>query len=692
MSGIRVLVIGLPLLLCGVVAASFISEKTTVAQRKNQLISASIGEPHNLNPIQDADAAAGEVQSWVCNALVKYDENLEIIGDLADKWEQTQTTTVFFFNDTDARAETQKVTQAKARWPAWHLVSADQRESELRLVFSLPGPEGSREILALLDPARVAPLTSIRVELKSAAPQYAAHFRQTAVSAQQIKREWIDSSGAFEFTVAGDAKIVLDELQRAFTANPSLAAKVTPGDKTNYLQEPEIVFHLHPGVKWHDGAPFTARDVVFTYQKIMDETVVSPRKPDYDLFSSVEAPDPLTVRVVCRKPYSLALNSWMIPLIPEHILAGKTTQWWAENFNRKLVGTGPFKFGEWKTNEYISLNKNPDYFKSPPHLDNIILRTLPDPLTLRLAFETRQTDSWGIDPWSIGRFRNDPRFDIIASPGNRYEYVGWNLRRPLFQDKKVRQALAHAVDVGSIIQYVLYGNGTQSTGNFPPKMWFFNADVKPFAYDPELSKKMLAEAGWTPGTDGMLAKNGERFAFTLITNNGNETRKDIATLVQADLRKIGIDVKVEIYEWAVFLDKHVDTADFDAVVLGWGLSEDYDQYQLWHSSQAGPKQLNFCAYKNPEVDHLLEQIRVEYDRATIKSIAGRLQQTIYDDQPYLFLEVPKPITALWKDTFRVLRPAVGQWLDEPIRETKAGASIYQEWFYRPQYRPQLAPN
>jgi peptide/nickel transport system substrate-binding protein len=200
---------------------------------------------------------------------------------------------------------------------------------------------------------------------------------------------------------------------------------------------------------------------------------------------------------------------------------------------------------------------------------------------------------------------------------------------------------------------------------------------------------MLAEAGWKPGPDGILAKDGQRFAFTLITNNGNETRKDVATLVQADLRNIGIEVKVEIYEWAVFLDKHVDTADFDALVLGWSLGVDYDQYTLWHSSQTNPKQLNFCAYKNPEVDHMLDDIRVEYDRDAIKRIAGQLQQTIYDDQPYLFLAVPNPITAMWKDTFRVLRPEKGAWTDEPIRETKAGAGVYQEWFYRPQYRPQV---
>src|SRR5581483_8706532 len=313
MFGVRAFIFGLPLLLCGIVAAAFYSEKNTQAHHKNELISASIGEAHNLNPVQSSDAAASEVESWVCNTLVKYDENLEVVGDLADSWEQKQTTTIFFFNETDAKSAALKVQQAADRWTDWSLVSAEPNGAELHLNFSIPGPKGSREVFALLDHSKIAPLTIVRAELKQAAQQYASNFRKSAVTAPLVKRSWIESSGAFEFTVAGDTKRVVDELQTALGANKSLAANVTTTDKMDYLQEPEIVFHLHKGVKWHDGAPFTAKDMVFTFQKVMDESVASPRKPDFDLFQLVEAPDPLTVRAVCRKPFSLALLAWMIP-------------------------------------------------------------------------------------------------------------------------------------------------------------------------------------------------------------------------------------------------------------------------------------------------------------------------------------------------------------------------------------------
>ena len=709
MFSIRALIIGLPLLLCAVFVATFVSEKTLAPQRKNQLIHGSIGEPHNLNPIQDADASAGEVQGFLCNGLVKYDENLEVTGDLAESWEESQTTTIFFADDIAARAASATLDSGRAQWNEWMLQSAEPRGAELRLRFSKPGPRFSRAVFELLDRTHVQPVAIIRAEMKDGVHKAAEDFSKNNPLAIRIQRTWFESDSAVEFSVTGDAKKFSDELQSflqsRFAGDPHKNSpknsdnnsaqnpndlQVSVTETHDYLDEPEILFHMRKNVRWHDGAPCTAHDAEFTFRMIEDPTVASPRKPDYDLFQTVEALDDFTLHVVCRKPYSLALQKWMMALLPAHILEGKSTEWWAENFNRHLIGTGPFKFAEWKTNEYILLKKNPDYFAGAPHLDSILIRTLPDPLTLRLAFETRQIDFWGAQPWSIGTFARDPRFQMFAQEGNSYDYIGWNLRRPLFQDVKVRQALAHAVNVGAMIQYVLYGNGQQSTGIFPQRMWFFNADVKPFNYDPELAKKMLAEAGWQPGSDGILTKNGERFSFTLMTNNGNEIRKDIATLVQADLRKIGIEVKVEIYEWAVFLDKHVDTADFDAVVLGWALDVDYDQYQIWHSSQTHPKQLNFVGYKNPKVDKLLDDIRVEYDRDRIKAIAGELQQTIYEDQPYLFLDVPKATTLVWKDTLRVLRPeANGEWKDEPLRMTKAGVGAYQEWFYRPEYKPNL---
>jgi peptide/nickel transport system substrate-binding protein len=331
--------------------------------------------------------------------------------------------------------------------------------------------------------------------------------------------------------------------------------------------------------------------------------------------------------------------------------------------------------------------RNPDFFDAPaPWLDAIVFRSLPDQLALRLAFETRQVDFWSAEPWTISSFQNDPRFQIFSAPTSSYTYVGWNLKRPLFQDERVRQALAHAVNIPAMVKYILYGHGIQSAGIFTPQMWFFNPNVTPFEYNPAKAAALLDEAGWARGTDGFRTKDGQRFSFTLISNSGNEIRKDIAALVQDGFRELGIEVKVELYEWAVFLKNHIVKGNFDAMVLGWVLGNDFDQFQIWHSSQTGPEQLNVVGYKNPEVDRLLERIRQEYDREKVIELAGLIQSIIYREQPYLFLYVPQGTSVMWKDTYRIRRPAPdGGWIDSPVEMTKAGWSYWSDWFYRPEF-------
>ncbi|HEY5811219.1 MAG TPA: peptide-binding protein [Terrimicrobiaceae bacterium] len=683
---IRIFVYGLPTLLIALIVASFVNVSLLSTKKKNEMSIGTLGEPATLNPIKEADAAGGEVQAVIFNGLLKYDQNLEITTDLAKSFTLSQTTTVFFQDANSALSALLRLQAENSRWKEWTLNTVRLEESRLVLEFSEPGMDNSQRVVSLFDASKIVPLHIVRVEVQEKATQILSDFRATP-GAAPIIREWVESSSAFEVTVSGDANAFVSILQGFLATKPELKGQAQILETTQFLAEPIVVFSLRDNVRWHDGHPFSSRDVAFTYRAIMDDANASPRKPDFLYILRVETPDDLTVRVIYRRPYSPALSSWMIGMLPAHILEEKSPDWWAVNFNRSPVGTGPFRFGEWKTNEYLRVIRNPDYFAAPgPWLDSIVFRALPDQLSLRLAFETRQVDFWGVDPWAVGNFREDTRFDLFSAPSSSYTYVGWNLRRPIFQDEKVRQALAHAVNVPEMVKYILYGRGVQSTGIFTPKMWFFDPNIQPFAYDPERARQLLAEAGWKPGRDGILEKDGQRFAFTLITNNGNEIRRDISTLVQDNLKKLGIEVKIELYEWAVFLKNFINKGNFDATVLGWALGPDYDQFQIWHSSQSNPEQLNVVNYKNAEVDKLLEEIRQEYNRKKIITLAGRLQSTIYRDQPYLFLYVPQGTSVMWKDSYRIRRPdGRGGWTNSPVEMTKAGWSYYMDWFYRPEY-------
>ena len=687
MPRVRTLIIGVPLFLTAVTALALWTVSRTSSDKKNEMYIGSIGEPTTLNPLQAADSAAGAVAGVIFNGLLKYNADLVIEGDLAASWSLRQRSTFFFASPADAVQAAANMEAQLVDRAALHLEKYIVDGDKLVLDLTLPGVADSQKLAALFGPVEPLPAKTVGITaskpLGDALKDFAAEN-----SAARIVRVWTNGNLG-EIVFLGDADTVRAGLQKFLSARLGEKGLVLDDIVAPpFLAEPEVTFRLRDGVRWQDGAPFTSRDVRFTYNALMDDRVASPRKSDYELVLSLEAPDERTVRVVYRRPFSPALESWMMSILPAHLLEDLAPDQWPMKFNRAPVGTGPFKFAEWKTNQFVRVVRNDDYFRGRPHLGGIVFRVLPDPLTLRLAFETRQIDFWGVDPWAVGSFRQDDRFTLFSAPSNSYNYIGWNLRKPMFQDLRVRQALSHAVNIGQMIRYVLYGYGVQSTGIFTPEMWFFNPDVQPLAYDPEKARALLAEAGWKPGPDGILEKDGQRFSFTLITNNGNAIRSDIATLVQADLKAIGIEVSVEMYEWAVFIKNFVNKGEFDAVVLGWALGQGFDQFQIWHSSQTGPEQLNMVAYQNPEADRLLQAIREEFDRDTIIKLCGELQQLIYDDQPYMFLFVPEGTSVMWKNAFRVYRPGPdGEWIDEPVTMTKAGWSHYLEWFYRPEYPP-----
>jgi len=684
MPRLRTLIVGIPLLLAAVTALALWTVSRVSVDQKNEMYIGSIGEPTTLNPVQAADSASGSVTGVIFNGLLKYDASLEIVGDLAADWELGQRSTFFFGSAEEAILAAANMEAGVADRRALHLRRYAVEGERLELELSLPGVSDSQKLAAEFG---VKPLAVRTVSVVAPKPlDDSLTLFAAEESSARVVRVWSNGSLG-ELVFLGEEEATRQRL-RVWLAERfgEEGLVIEPVQAPKFLAEPVVVFRLHDGVRWHDGAPFTSRDVKFTYGAIMDDRVASPRKPDYELVLSVETPDAQTVRVVYRRPFSPALESWMMSVLPAHLLADVPPDQWPLTFNRAPVGTGPFKFSEWKTNQFVRVVRNGDYFKGRPHLDGIVFRTLPDPLTLRLAFETRQVDFWSADPWAVGSFREDERFTLFTSPSNSYNYVGWNLRRPMFQDLRVRRALAHAVNIDQMIRYILYGFGTQSTGIFTPEMWFFNPRVQPLVYDPEKAKQLLDEAGWVPGQDGIRVKDGQRFSFTLITNNGNVIRSDIATLVQENLRAIGIEVTVEMYEWAVFLKRFVNQGEFDAVVLGWALGQGFDQFQIWHSSQTEPERLNMVGYQSKEADRLLESVREEFDRDEIIRQCGELQQLIYDDQPYLFLFVPEGTSVMWKDAFRVKRPGPdGTWIDEPVTMTKAGWSHYLEWFYRPEY-------
>lgn len=434
--------------------------------------------------------------------------------------------------------------------------------------------------------------------------------------------------------------------------------------------EPEITFYLRKGVLWHDGRKFTAHDVKFTYDTIMNPKTNTVRRSSYELVKKAEVLDPYTFRVTYKQPYSPSLESWGIGIIPKHLLESVEIN--TAPFNRHPIGTGPFRFAQWVTDEKIVLDANPRYFEGKPELNGIIYRIIPETALNEMEILSRQVDYSGIYPFEFRRMKKVPSINVYTQPSLGYTYIGYNLKNPLFRDKRVRLALTYAINREAIVRYVLYGLGMLATGPFPNGLWYWNPHVKTIPYDPQKARQLLAEAGWkrTVG-HGWLEREGKPFRFTLITNSGNDTRRDVAVLVQRQLRDIGIDVTLELYEWSVFLKDFIDAKHFDACILGWSLSVDPDAYEVWHSSQID-KGFNFISYQNTEVDRLLEEGRREYDREKRKKIYWRIHELIAEDQPYTFLFVPLSLSALQKRFFLLEKDTRGKKHLREIQMEKAG--------------------
>ncbi len=404
-----------------------------------------------------------------------------------------------------------------------------------------------------------------------------------------------------------------------------------------------ITFRLRKGIRWHDGQPFTAEDVLFTYRLTIDPKTPTAYAGDFLKVKKAEVLDPHTFRVTYDKPFAPALMSWGSSVMPRHLLEGKDVT--KSPLSRHPVGTGPYRFKEWKTGQKIALVYNPDYFEGRPFLDGRVTRIIPDMATMFLELRARGIDQMGLTPLQFTRQTENPyfrnHFRKYRYLSFSYTYLGFNLQNPMFADRKVRQALACAVNKEELIDGVLLGLGKEASGPFKPGTWQYNADVKRYPYDPKKALELLAEAGWrdTDG-DGILDKKGQRFEFELLVNQGNEVRAKTAEIVQRRLAEVGISVKIRVIEWAAFIKEFINKRRFDAVILGWTIPMDPDLYDVWHSSKTGPSELNFISYKNEEVDALLERGRSTFDRAERKRCYDRIQEIMAEDQPYIFLYVP----------------------------------------------------
>ena len=399
----------------------------------------------------------------------------------------------------------------------------------------------------------------------------------------------------------------------------------------------QYTFKLREGVTFHDGTPFNAEAVKFTFDRMLDEnhpfhnTGPFPLAFFYSSIASTEVVDHLTVRFTLTEPYAPFLSN--LAETTGGIVSPTAVEQHGAEFGRNPVGTGPFRFAEWRPNEAVVVEANPDHWSGAPELQAVVFRPLTDPNT-RVA----EMLSGGIDllvevpPASLSEFEGEG-FEIYEAAGPHLWFLILNLKEGPFTDVRVRQAANYAINKEALVEDVLEGTAQVAAGPTPPAFsWAYNEELEPYAYDPERARELLAEAG-QPNP-----------AVTFYVTEGGSGMLDpvaMGTAIQADLEAVGFDVTIETYEWNTFLGEVNPGLEgkADMAEMAWMTNDPDTLPFLALRTEAWPEQGGFNSgyYSNPEVDQLLEQARVSTDQAERAELYKRMQEIVHEDAPWVFV-------------------------------------------------------
>lgn len=400
----------------------------------------------------------------------------------------------------------------------------------------------------------------------------------------------------------------------------------------------EVVFHLRDGVRWHDGTRVTARDVVFTADRVRDPaTQARSWASQFAPIASIEAKDDRTVVVHHREPVAEPLEAWRVPLVPAH-LAETGAAFLTGAFSRHPVGCGPFRFARHVPGVEVVLEANPDYWDGAPSIHGLAFRILRDDRTSYEALLRGDIDLWVATPDFWREAQTSTRAHRLARFVNERQsvwYLGFNVdgTNPYFADARVRRAVTSALDRDAFATSVAFGLARPPATTYLPGNPWRDASIAPRRHDPELARRLLTEAGWRDADgDGVLERDGQRFSFSLLYPKGNqEITERMAAWIQRSLSEVGVEVRLERLDWQILQERR-RAGRFEAAMASWLLGLGADQWEVWHST-ARANGLNYGGFADAEVDRLLERGRVERDPHLRHEIYASLQQRLHELEP-----------------------------------------------------------
>ncbi|MBI2228193.1 MAG: ABC transporter substrate-binding protein [Deltaproteobacteria bacterium] len=454
----------------------------------------------------------------------------------------------------------------------------------------------------------------------SPAPEPRSNYLVVGIESNPLQLDPRYSTDANGVRIGG---LIYNSLLRAderMRLQPELAERWTAPDPQTYL------FDLRRDARFHDGKPLTAEDVRYTYESILDPKSRSPKRGMLKPLDGIDVLGPHRVRFRLSAPHAPFLEQFTIGIVPVGSPGAETNA-------MPPPGSGPFMLESVNSGEKVTLKANPVYWEGKPSLTGLVFKVVPDALVRVLEFKKgaigfMQND---IEPDVLPWLERNTQASVAAHQGTTFQYIGINLTHPILRQRKVRQALALAIDRDSIIRYVLKDSVTPASGLLSPLNWAFDESVPQWPYDPQKAKRLLDEAGY-PDPDG----DGPRPRFRVSFKTTNiDLRRRIAEAFKEQLARVGVELEIRSYEWGTFYND-VKKGNFHLFSLAWvGVADPDIYFQLFHSDSVPPIGDNRGHYRNPEIDRLLEAGRAAVDPAQRKIIYGRVQKLLAEDLPYI---------------------------------------------------------
>ena len=424
---------------------------------------------------------------------------------------------------------------------------------------------------------------------------------------------------------------------------PNLAVKVPTLENGGISQDGKVwKIELKKGIKWHDGAPFTAKDVEFTYQTIINPKVAIRSRSGFDLISQFKIIDDYNIEIHMSKPFVPFAWAWQkMHIVPAHILS-KEADINTAPFNTQPIGTGPYKLVKRVAGSHMVYKRNMDYHRGAPAIETVIHKFVPDQTVAYTQFKTGEIDVFGlhgVPPVRYEEARKLPGKDALETPAPWVEFIYFNCGKPQFKEKVVRQALYYAVDKEKWIKDIYYGLPPRTLSYLHPNHWAYNQNLKDPGYNPEKAAAMLEAAGWKKGADGIREKNGVKLKFTMSTTAGSKAREQAEAMIQANWKDIGVAMEIKNMPASVVWGEYTTKSQFDTLMVGWeptvGMDPDYAA--RCHSKQIPAKYgtgSNYVQYENPELDKLLEGGVLISDMEKRKAVYHKIQEILHEDVPF----------------------------------------------------------